>query len=416
MKNNPLIKTLLNLRGNSRACVYTEPLWGIPFSLYSPFVSVYMAALFLTDKQIGLVASISMLFKALSALLSGALTDKFGRKITTLISDSIAFSIPCLLWAFSRNVWWFMLAAALNGVMMVSENSWTCLLVEDADKKQMVKIYSLIHMTGQLAVVFAPLAGLLVSNLTIVPAMRIIYLFSFFSMTAKFILLYKYCDETQTGIVRKAETSGMSLFKIMRGYGRIFKKVMASPGMVLALTMSAVFNITGMISGNFFGLFISGSLLIPQQFLAYFPILRSLIIAVFLFGVQSKLSRFGYRFPMLIGVFIYIVSLAALILSPKESLVMPLVCVFLEACAHGLVMPRKDSAVAILIEPDERARIYATMNFIVLGCGIPFGYLAGWLSDMDRRFPFLLGIALYVLVFTVIAACKKLLAHKDMAS
>ena len=35
---------MLSLRGNQLACLYTEPLWGIPYNLYVPFVSVYMGA------------------------------------------------------------------------------------------------------------------------------------------------------------------------------------------------------------------------------------------------------------------------------------------------------------------------------------------------------------------------------------
>lgn len=45
LRKNPMMDTLLSLRGNQRACLYTEPLWGIPYNLYMPFVSVYMAAL-----------------------------------------------------------------------------------------------------------------------------------------------------------------------------------------------------------------------------------------------------------------------------------------------------------------------------------------------------------------------------------
>jgi len=51
MFKHPLIHTLKNLRGNARACVYTEPLWGIPFNLYSPYISVYMIALGMTAKS-----------------------------------------------------------------------------------------------------------------------------------------------------------------------------------------------------------------------------------------------------------------------------------------------------------------------------------------------------------------------------
>jgi hypothetical protein len=51
------ITTLRSFRGNARGCVYTEALWGIPFNLYAPYVSVYMLALGLTDGQIGLITA-----------------------------------------------------------------------------------------------------------------------------------------------------------------------------------------------------------------------------------------------------------------------------------------------------------------------------------------------------------------------
>ena len=85
MKNHSLITSLRSLRGNPRGCVYTEPLWGIPFHLYAPYVSVYMVALGLADRQISLILSISWGFQIVLALLGGAVTDKLGRRRTTLI-------------------------------------------------------------------------------------------------------------------------------------------------------------------------------------------------------------------------------------------------------------------------------------------------------------------------------------------
>ena len=60
MLKHPLVRMLLQLRGNPRASVYTEPLWGIPYNLYAPYVSVYMLTLGLKDVQIGLIASIGL--------------------------------------------------------------------------------------------------------------------------------------------------------------------------------------------------------------------------------------------------------------------------------------------------------------------------------------------------------------------
>jgi len=404
---HPLIETLVTAEGNPKIVLYTEPMWLIPFHFFAPFVSVYMAALLLSDQQIGLVASILMFFRAIAALFSGAITDKLGRKLTTVIFDTASWSIPCLLWAFSQNFWWFAVAAAFNGMLQIPDISWSCLLVEDIKKSMLVKIYSLLHLIAQLAVFFAPLAAILVTRLSIIPAMRIMYFFAFISMTIKFIILYRFGDETEVGRTRMRETAGMSLWQIMSGYREIFKKILVSHDMILALVITTIFSITGVISGNFFGLYVTGTLLIPEHMLAYFPILRSIVIVSFLFFLQPKLGRFGFRNPILIGLIIFLASNTLLIFTPVDNLLMLFVYIFLDALAYSFVVPRCDSLSQLLIEPSERARIRGLMMVIVLGLSIPFGYIAGFLSDVDRRLPFVLIAAFMALMFVIIALNKK---------
>jgi len=414
-KEIDLVKTMREVKGNPKLCLVTEPLWTVPFNLYMPFVSVYMAALMLTDSQIGLVASIFMLFRAITALLSGAVTDKLGRKRTTFIFDMLSWSIPCLLWAFSQNFWWFMVAAAFNGMMQMTDISWTCLLVEDVQKGYMAKVYSLLHMIGQLSVLFLPVAFILVNQLTVIPAMRILFIFSFISMTIKFIVLYKYGDETEVGKTRMKETKGMTIWQIMGGYGEIFRRIFASRDMILALTITTIFSIMGMVVTNFFGLYVTGTLLIPEYFLAVFPVIRSVVIVAFLIFIQPKLQRFGFRNPMLIGLLIHIVGITVLIMTQYGSMLMLVVYILIDALAFSLVAPRSDSLTQLLIEPSERARIRGLMMVIVLALSIPFGYLAGLLSDMDRRLPFVLCIALFIITFIVIAANKQRLEAMSKA-
>ena len=404
---HPLIETMVTVKGNPKIALYTEPLWVVPFNLFTPFVSVYMAALMLSDQQIGIIASIFMLVRTVTAIFTGAITDKLGRKLTTFIFDTLSWSIPCLLWAFSQNFWWFVAGAAFNGLMQIPHTSWMCLLVEDAKKESLVKIFSLLHLIAQLAVIFAPIAAIMVNQLSIVPAMRILYFFSFISMTIKFIILFKYGDETEVGRTRMQETAGMSIWRIMSGYGEIYKRIFTSHYMVLALIITTIFSITTMIFGSFFGLYVTGTLNLPEYYLAYFPILRSIVIAAFLYLLQPKLDKFGFRHPMLIGLFLFIASNILLIYTPEGSLSVLIVYIFLDAVAFSFVIPRSDSLTQLLIEPSERARISGLMMVIVLGLSIPFGYLAGWLSEMDRRYPFILIAALLVLMFFVIAINKK---------
>jgi MFS family permease len=78
--SHPLLRTLRSLRGNQRACVVTEPLWAIPSNLFLPFASIYMAAVGLNDRQIGFTVSLGLALQLVWGLLSGAITDKYGRR------------------------------------------------------------------------------------------------------------------------------------------------------------------------------------------------------------------------------------------------------------------------------------------------------------------------------------------------
>ena len=408
MRNHALIKTLTSLRGNPKFCVYTEPLWSIPFFLYMPFVSVYMAALSVTDQQIGIITSALMTVRAISSLLSGAIIDKLGRKRATFIFDTLSWSIPCLIWAFSQNFWWFIAAAMFNGFLEVTHNSWNCLLIEDADKSTLVDIYVWVHISGLLAVFFAPLAGLLVEGLNLVLAVRILYIFSFIGMTLKFIIFNKYAVETEVGTQRLKETRGVSFLSLLSGYGAVARKLFASPRMVLTLTIMAGFIITNIVTITFFGLYVTRNLNMPDSFLAYFPILRSVIMLLFLFIIQPKIAKFGLKGPLLVGVVLYIKAYTLLILSPAGSLWLLLLCIFLESCAHGLVWPRRDSVQALFIDPKERARLNSVLASAILLVSIPFGYLSGLLSSLDARLPFVLILILFVIQFIVLLASRSL--------
>jgi MFS family permease len=160
-----LFRTLRELRGNARGCVFTEPLWGIPYNLYAPYFSVYMLALGLTDAQIGTVTSVGLVFQIFWAMMSGAITDKLGRRRATLISDFVSWSIPCLIWAVSQNFTYFLVGAIFNSVWRVSHTSWTCLLVEDTDPKLLVDVYAWIYIANLVVAFIAPFGGLLLERL-----------------------------------------------------------------------------------------------------------------------------------------------------------------------------------------------------------------------------------------------------------
>ncbi len=107
-RHESLWSTAVHLRGNPRAAVWTEPMWGLSMALVLPYASVYMLALGLRDQQIGLLATIGILSQTVFGLLGGVITDRLGRRTTTAVFDLVAWSVPCLIWAVAQNFWYFL--------------------------------------------------------------------------------------------------------------------------------------------------------------------------------------------------------------------------------------------------------------------------------------------------------------------
>lgn len=394
MKRNPLIHTLIHLKGNPRACVYTEPLWGIPANLYGPYVSVYMLALGVSDAQIGIIASINIISQILFAFLGGVITDKLGRKKTTLIFDLIAWSIPCLIWAFSQNFYYFAIAALINGVMRVTANSWVCLLVEDCDKNKIVTIYTWVYISGLGAAFFAPITGLFVGMYDLIPTIRAVYIFAFVMMTAKFLILNKYATETAQGKIRLEQTQHVSVFKMFHGYHGVIKQIFKTPETLMTLTLMVIMSIVNLINNTFWAVIATEQLNVENKSLGIFSFVKSVVMLLFFFLIIPKINAMRFKKPLILGFSIFVISQTVLIFTPEKGYLILVVSIILEACSLSLINPLLESLQVVMVDPHERARIIAVLFVIVLSLTSPFGWIAGILSGMDKRFPFILNLVL----------------------
>lgn len=395
MFNHPLIHTLKNLRGNARGCVYTEPLWGIPFNLYSPYVSVYMLALGLTDAQIGLIASIGLMFQVFWTMMGGAITDKLGRKRTTLIFDIISWSIPCLIWAVAQNVYYFLAGAIVNAVWRVTSNSWQCLLVEDTDPDLLVDVWSWIYIAGLLAAFVSPLTGILIDAFSLVPTMRGLYLLAFGMMTTKFITMNALVTETQQGLARMEETRDQPLFAVLREYPAVFQQILRAPATLMTMGLMLVLGISRTINATFWSILVTEKLQIPDHHLALYPFAKSITMLLFFFLAMPRLRRMDVRKPMLAGYVGLLASQVLLISVPEKSYLLLLLATVLEACSVPMASTLLDKLIVVTVDAQERARIMAILYVIVILLTSPFGWIAGQLSEVNRRLPFALNIAFF---------------------
>ena len=395
--SHSLITSLRTLTGNPRGCVYTEPLWGVPYNLIAPYASVYMVALGLTDRNIGLVLSVSWGFQVFWALMSGAITDKLGRRRTTLLFDILAWSVPALIWAFAQNLWWFLAAGIANAIWRVTMNSWTCLLVEDADHDQLVDIYTWIHISNLAAGFVAPLAGLLVARYSLVPTMQALYLFAAVMFTLKAITTYVMTEETQQGVVRMEQTRQQSIFAVLGEYHGVVREILRRPETLFTAGIMLIIAIVGLINGSFWAILATEKLNVPPEVLSIFPFVRSAVALAFFFFVMPRLSKLPFHLPMVAGFGAFVLSQVLLVTAPEQGYLFLVLSVVVEACAYAAVSPLVDKLIVLTIDAQERARVQSILYVGVILLTAPFGWIAGSLSSMNKNLPFLLNIVLLLI-------------------
>jgi MFS family permease len=413
--DHSLIVTLRNLRGNVRGAVLTEPLWAIPYNLYAPFVSVYMLALGLNDSQIGLLASIGLVCQIFWTMLSGAITDKFGRKRTTFVIDLVAWSIPCLIWAVAQDFNAFLIAAIVNSTWRVTQNSWQCLLVEGTEPKLLVDVYSLIYISGLLAAFVSPLTSLLIAQFTLVPTMRGLYVLSFLMMTAKFITMNMMVEETEYGRDRMHATQHKSLFTIVGESTSVLRQILQAPETLVTAGLMIIVAIASTINNTFWSVLVTERLQIGAEFIGLYYVARSLVMLAFYFMAMPRLRDIDPRLPMIFGFGGLILTCVLLVTIPPQSYWLLLVATILEGASVPAVSALLDKLIATSVDPKERARIMAILYVVVLACTSPFGWIAGQASQLNRNLPFVINIVLFTLGALLAYIASKRVAHTHAA-
>ena len=402
-RNHPLIQTLRELKGNPRVTVLTEVMFGIPYNLFAPFFSVYMLAFGVTDQQIGSIASLGLVVQIFSALLSGVIVDKFGRRLTLFVCDMLCWSVPCLIWAVAQDVRFFIAAALMNSLWRISHTAWTCLMVEDAEERHLVHIWTWIMIFAVCSAFFAPLGGWFVERFGLIPAVRGIFVFGFIALTAKFVVLYLYSHETVRGVQRMQETRHRSLVSLLGEYRSVFNQLLHSKPILAALSLMVITNIYVTISNNFWGVLFTGKLGFASSQISTFVAIRSIVMTLCFFVIGPRLTNLRhFRLPLWVGFAAFLFSQLLLVVMPPHAVLLLVVSVVLEAAASALVSPMTESLLALSMESNERARVSAMVYVALIVLISPFGWIAGQLSALDRALPFALNMSLFAIGIVVV--------------
>jgi MFS family permease len=267
-------------------------------------------------------------------------------------------------------------------------------MVEDTDPDLLVDIWSWITIAGLVAAFVSPLTGLLIDRFELVPTIRALYLFAAIMMSAKAFVTNAMVTETQQGLVRMRETKGQPLWSLLGGMPQVLNKLLHSPATLITGGLLVVMGIYRMVQGTFWSILATKELLVPDQYLSLYPFARAIIQLLFLFLVMPRLSKWDARKPMFVGLLGFVVSQMLLIVAPAQSYVLILLSAILDGCSLPLVSTLLNKWVVTTVDAQERARIMAVLYTVVLMITSPFGWIAGQISELNRRLPFVLLVVL----------------------
>ena len=389
------LHALADLPRNARNSILMEPLWGIfatPLLYYAP---LYMSSAGLSSTQIGLLGSLFLALSFVFQALAGPLTNRFGRKRTTLWADLISWSLPMLVWASAQSFAAFALAAALNATNRVVGVSWSLLTIEDVNPRDRPRVFGILNLIVTTCGLLTPLVGLVIARQGLTPTLRGLYLLGAVGMTVMFVWRNTITSETLSGVAARAQHKELGTLQSLRHSLTEVAGMRRHPGL-LGITAFYVLTIFLEQLGLFQILFLERSLRFSAQSLSYVPVAGVVVTALLYALVLPRLARLPVGRTLVLTRALGLVGAVALLLVPPGNLGAMLLVVSLLGGATFLTQTYRDAALFARLPSAGAADLYSAVQTLALLCSVPAAALAGAVFATSPR-------GLFVLIAAVCA-------------
>lgn len=381
--SNPLLpqrglrfRALRDLPRNARNSILMEPLWGIfatPLLYYAP---LYMSSAGLSSTQIGLLGSLFLALSFVFQALAGPVTNRFGRKRTTLWGDLVSWTLPMLVWAVAQSFAAFAVAAALNATNRVVGVSWSLLTIEDVSPRDRPRVFGILNLIVTTCGLLTPLVGLVIARQGLTPTLRGLYFAGAIGMTVMFVWRNAITSETLSGVAARAQHKELGALQSLRHSLAEVAGMRRHPGL-LGITAFYVLTIFLEQLGLFQILFLERSLRFSAQALSYVPPAGVVVTALLYALVLPRLARLPVGRTLVLTRALGLVGAVALLLVPVGNLSAMLLVVSLLGGATFLTQTYRETALFARLPSAGAADLYSAVQTLALLCSVPAAALAG---------------------------------------
>jgi predicted MFS family arabinose efflux permease len=384
-----------DLNKNARVSLSVLPIWSVFWGLVYFYSPLYMKELGLDEVAIGTVNTVGLLFAFLCFLIASPITNKLGRKRTTLIFDLLSWSIPMLIWAVSRDFRFFLAAGIINALSKVASISWNCIITEEEEPEKVPKIYTVITLINSVIGIFAPITGFFIGKFGLVVSMRALYAVGALSMTAMFIVRNFLLTETKAGLRLMADHGGSTLFESFKDHLRLLSRLYENKKFLL---LSLVFISTNFVTtlNVFQVIFLTEHLHFSQKAISLVPF----IVAVSNLGaflvVSPRLAKKSGESVLAVFIACNFVASVLFLAIPEKNLAAMLTVMAFNGISNFLMSAYRESVFMNSQGEHEKADMYAAVQTVTMLLCVPAGYIGGLLYRVNALLPFALASVLYL--------------------
>lgn len=394
-------KWLDDLPKNPRYSIFLEPLWAIPGTIVLFYAPLYMKEAGLSDIEIGIINSFHLYFAFIFQLFAGAITNKLGRKQTTLFFDLLAWSIPMFIWAFSQSFWLFLIAYLLNATSKIVTVSFNCLIIEDVEERKRPKVFGIMNMIITAAGVLTPLAGLIMANYGIARTLAVIYFFGGIIMTVLFLLRNRMTDETEVGKELMKAHHQTHVFKSLKESLLLFAKAFRSRRLFPIILITVLSNF--ILQLNFFQvIFFKEQLLFDNHTLSYIPVVSALTVMLLYFVIFPRLKRHSDEKYVGLSVALCTVGSLLFLFIPAGNILILMITITILAAGTFILQTYRDALLMNRLGTHEKADMFSAVQTVMTLTAIPSGYLTGLIYNHSPLSLFVVVLGLYAALMVVV--------------
>jgi len=385
---------------NAKVLVITELLFGIPMSWVFFYQIIFMRSLGVSEVFIGFTVMLSLVFHAFLPVLGGYLADKFGRKRSFMMFDSVGWVGSMVAWFLAREPWHMILAVVFQGLSTTTYGVWETLLVEDTETPYRVSIYSFIQLIYIFGGTLTPIAGALVSLYGVEQGCRYMFLIGIIAIVVMLGIRQIYLVESRIG--EALSSSGRGGTTGSKGYMEVFKTIAGHRKLLILFVLSITGSLQYYLVSTYKPLYLSGleGLALDESIVSVIPMASSIPSLIVLFFIVPKLKQAHIGRALLLSYVCSILGIITLITAPRGSLILAVLSAILDSARPIAVF----SILRVFfvntideVNPFARAKIMSLITMFSALVSWPGPLVGGYLYAASPALPFVLAAVFLVL-------------------